>query len=343
MLFPEGLVKLKTRRLLLIILPLPILVGSLFIGPSDSVTFHDIMAWLLKRFFSFDPAINLNETLIRAIIWDVRFPRIILTFLVGGALATSGNTLQALFRNPLVSPYILGLSSGAAFGAALAMVTSWLPVQASAFVFGMSAVGMSYFLARTGKSVSVVTMVLAGIVVSGIFTALLTIVQFLTDPFKLQTIVHWTMGNLHNASWAKLKSAAPPIIIGLIGMFLLRWRMNVLALGDDETRAVGLNPDREKMLLLVPATLAATAAVAVAGVISLVGLVIPHMVRMMIGPDNAWNNPVCFTFGGAFLLIVDNFSRTLTTFEIPVGIFTMLIGGPFFIFLLRRSRIGWEI
>jgi iron complex transport system permease protein len=242
-----------------------------------------------------------------------------------------------------VSPYILGLSSGAAFGAALAMATAWMPIQVSAFVFGMTAVGLSYFLARTGKAVSVVTMVLAGIVVSGIFTALLTIVQFLSDPFKLQTIVHWTMGNLHNASWAKLKSAGIPILAGVTVMFLLRWRMNVLALGDDETRSVGLNPDREKIMLLVPATLAATASVAVAGVISLVGLVIPHMVRMMIGPDNTNNTPICFTFGGSFLLVVDNFSRTLTAFEIPVGIFTMLIGGPFFIYLLRRSRIGWEI
>ena len=124
---------------------------------------------------------------------------------------------------------------------------------------------------------------------------------------------------------------------------MFRWRMNVLAMGDDETRAVGLNPEREKILILVPATLVATASIAVAGVIGLVGLAVPHMVRMMIGPDNTVGMPVSFTFGGSFLLLVDTLSRTLASFEIPIGVFTMLLGGPFFIFLLRKSKIGWEV
>ena len=150
------------------------------------------------------------------------------------------------------------------------------------------------------------------------------------------------MGNLHNASWAKVQSAAPLIATGTVWLFMLRWRMNVLALGDTEARAVGLNPDWEKVLILVPATLSASASVAVAGVIGLVGLVVPHMIRMMLGPDNRVGLPACFAFGGSFLLIVDDFSRTLASFEIPIGIFTTLIGGPFFIYLLKKSRIGWE-
>ena len=334
--------KKNALYLILYALPIPVLLVSIFVGPSEAVTLTDIVQWAGHLLFPETSAPVANPMLIRAVVVDVRLPRILLTFLVGAALAGSGNTLQAVFRNPLVSPYILGLSAGAAFGAALAMAWHFLTVQVSAFIFGLAAVGSSYFLARSGKSVSVVTMVLAGIVVSGIFTALLTIVQFLSDPFKLQTIVHWTMGNLHNAGWGKLKSASWPIGLGIMGMYLMRWKMNVLALGDDETRAVGLNPDRQKLVMLLPATLAATAAVAVAGVISLFGLVIPHMVRMMVGPDNSRSLPICFTFGGAFLLVVDNFSRSLASFEIPVGIFTMLIGGPFFIFLLRRSNIGWE-
>jgi iron complex transport system permease protein len=335
-------VRQENRITLLYLIPLPVLILSLFVGPSDAVSAAHIFQWLGRYLFGWHPDPELNLILIQSIIMDVRLPRILLTFLVGGALASSGNTLQAIFRNPLVSPYILGLSSGAAFGAALSMATGWLPVQPAAFICGLFAVGLSYFLARTGQSVSVVNMVLAGIIVNGIFTAILTIVQFLSDPFKLQTIVHWTMGNLHNASWTKLESAFIPMMIGTVGMFLMRWRMNVLALGDDETRAVGLNPDKEKLIMLAPATLAASGSVAVAGVISMVGLVIPHMVRMMIGPDNTRNIPACFAFGGSFLLVVDNFSRTLAAFEIPVGIFTMLIGGPFFIYLMRRSRIGWE-
>jgi len=330
-------------RRVLFFLPVPLLLASLLVGPSASVGVGQILAWFFSVVFRQPPDPQLNETLIKTILWDVRLPRVALTFLVGGSLAAAGNSLQALFRNPLVSPYILGLSSGAAFGAALAMTIVWLPVQVSAFGFGILAVGISYFLARSRKTVSVVSLILSGVIVTGIFTALLTIVQFLTDPFKLQTIVHWTMGNLHNASWAKLRSAALGIVVGVVWLFLFRWRMNVLALGDEETRAVGLNPERERILVLIPATLAASASIAVAGVIGLIGLAVPHMVRMMLGPDNRHSLPASFTFGGAFLLIVDDFSRTIASFEIPVGVFTTLLGGPFFIFLLKKARIGWEV
>ncbi len=330
-------------RWLLYLLPLPLLLGCLLVGPATGISSGQIAAWLMAQLSGQAADPRLNADLVQTILWEVRLPRVLLTFLVGGALAASGNALQALFRNPLVDPYILGLSSGAAFGAALAMSLVWLPVQVSAFVFGSAAVGLSYFLARSGKAVSVVSLVLSGVIVSGIFTALLTIVQFLTDPFKLQTIVHWTMGNLHNASWEKLRSAAAGITVGVAWLYLYRWRMNVLALGDEEARAVGLNPERERLLILVPATLAATAAIAVAGVIGLIGLAIPHMVRMMLGPDNRITLPASFTFGGAFLLAVDTLSRTLASFEIPVGVFTTLFGGPFFIFLLKKARVGWEV
>ncbi len=328
---------------LLLALPLPVFVLSLFVGPSEAASPGEVLSWIANGLFGFGLDDGANYDLVGTILIDVRLPRVLLTFLVGGCLGSAGNSLQALFRNPLVSPYILGLSSGAAFGAALAMTTAWMPLQPAAFAFGILAVGISYFLARTGKSVSVVSLILSGVIVSGIFTALLTVVQFLTDPFKLQTIVHWTMGNLHNASWGKLRSAAPLCIAGVVWLYLFRWRMNVLAMGDEETRAVGLNPEREKLLILIPATLAATASIAVAGVIGLVGLVVPHMVRMMIGPDNTRTLPASFAFGGSFLLIVDSFSRAVASFEIPIGVFTTLIGGPFFIFLLKKAKIGWEV
>ena len=322
---------------ILYVVPLPVLILSLLTGPSGTVTSGGIFLWAIDRLIGTQEKVIADRELIQTILIDVRLPRVLLTFLVGGSLAVAGNALQALFRNPLVCPYILGLSSGAAFGAALAMTIVWLPIQPAAFSFAMLAVGVAYFLARSRKSVSVVSLILSGVIVSGIFTALLTIVQFLTDPFKLQTIVHWTMGNLHNAGWEKLRSASPFCIAGLIWLFLLRWRMNVLALGDDETRAVGLNPEREKFLVLIPATLVASASIAVAGVIGLVGLVIPHMVRMMIGPDNTYSLPASFTFGGSFLLVVDSLSRSVAPFEIPIGVFTTLLGGPFFIFLLRHT------
>lgn len=327
----------------LYLLPLPVLAAALFVGPSSQVRAGLVWQWLWSAATGAELSPDVNEFLVRSVTLNIRLPRALLTFLVGGALGASGAAMQSVFRNPLVSPYILGLSAAAAFGAALALATGWLPVQLAAFAFGLLAVGMSYFLARSGRSVSVVALVLSGIIVSGFFTALLTIVQFVTDPFKLQTIVQWTMGNLHTANWDKVASSGPLILAGAAGMFLFRWRMNVLAMGDEETRAVGLNPEREKLNVLVPATLAASAAVAAGGVIGLVGLVIPHMVRMMLGPDNSRSIPACFTFGGAFLLIVDTCSRAAASFEIPIGIFTTLIGSPFFIYLLKKSRIGWNL
>ena len=335
---------LKNRLLLcaLYALPLPVLLLSLFIGPAQSFGPKEILRWLLALMPGQTWTPPTQPELMQAIVFQVRVPRILLTFLVGGTLASSGAALQALFRNPLVSPYILGLQSGAAFGAATALATAWLPLQPAALGGGLLAVGLSYFLARRGRQVSIVTLILSGIIVTGIFTSLLTIVQFLTDPFRLQSIVHWTMGNLHTASWAKLHSAWYLMLGGSAGLFLLRWRMNVLALGDEETRAVGLNPEREKAWVLLCASLGASASVAAAGVIGLLGLAVPHMVRMLIGADNRSLVPASFAFGGTFLLIVDDASRALASFEIPIGIFTTLLGGPFFIFLLKRTRIGWE-
>jgi iron complex transport system permease protein len=327
------------NKIVFYIVPLPLMIVSLFVGPSDVINTQDILVWMQNRIMHSNSYDQEKFRMVEAIVFNVRFPRVLLAFLIGSALTVSGNSFQALFRNPLVSPDILGLSSGAAFGAAAALVFPFLPLQPTAFVFGLAAVGISYFLAMTRKGVSTVSLILAGIIVSGIFTALLTIVQFLTDPFKLQTIVHWTMGNLHNAGWSKVRSSVFPIMVGMVWLYFMRWRMNVIALGDEETRAVGLNPEREKILILLPATLIASASVAVAGVIGMVGLAFPHMVRMMTGPDNRTTQPVSMAFGGSLLLLVDDFSRTVTSFEIPIGIFTTLIGGPFFVYLLKKSRM----
>lgn len=325
----------RTITILIYSLPIPIVLVSLFIGPSSNVNPSSIFNFLIHQN---DPA-----NLVKSVVFDVRLPRVLLTFLVGGSLAISGCSIQAIFRNPLTDSYILGLSSGAAFGAALALAFAFIPVQVSAFCFGLVAVGLSYFMARKNKSVSIVSLILSGIIVSGIFTALLTIVQFYSDPFKLQSIIHWTMGNLHNANWEKVQSAIFPISLGVIVLFFYRWKLNVLALGDDEARTVGINPDRDKLIILVAASLASSSAVAVAGIIGLYGLIVPHMVRMFIGPDNKQAIPLNFLFGGMFLLIIDNFSRTFSSFEIPIGVFTMLLGAPFFIWLMKKTNIGWDM
>ena len=332
----------KVLKIILYCLPLPVLIASLFVGPSELVTFNSLIHYFSLLINNSNEITSQDNSVIFSIITDVRLPRILIAFLVGGALSVSGNSLQAIFRNPLVSPYILGLSSGAAFGAALALAYSFFSVQLLAFVFGLIAVGMSYFAARKHKNVSIVSLILSGVIVTGIFTALLTVIQFLSDPFKLQSIVHWTMGNMHNVSWQSLKSSYIPILAGLAILYLMRWKLNVLALGDEEAKTSGVNPERAKIIVLTAATFSASAAVSVAGIIGMYGLIVPHMVRMMVGPDNRQALPLNFIFGGTFLLIIDDFSRTIANFEIPIGVFTMLIGAPIFLYLIKKTNIGWE-
>ncbi len=317
----------------------PLLVGflALFFGPAEGVSPAEVWTLLPSWLGGMEGLAADRLYLVRAVVWEVRLPRVVLALLVGAALSLSGASLQALFRNPLVSPDVLGLTAGAAFGAALALATSWLPLHPAAFLGGLLAVGITYGIAYARQGVAVVALILAGVIISGFFTALLTIVQFLADPFRLQTIVQWTMGNLHTAKWSKVSSAGPPIVVAAVWLLLRRWRLNVLALGEVEARAVGLQPEWEKVLVLIPATLAAASAVAVAGIIGMVGLSLPHAARLLVGADNRRLLPVTASLGAAFLVVVDTCSRSLMAHELPVGIFTMLTGGPFFVVLLRQK------
>ncbi len=276
------------------------------------------------------------------ILLNVRLPRILLTFMVGAALSVSGAVLQGLFRNPLVDSYILGISSGAAFGASLAILYSLSFVNIYAFAGGVIAVVITYLIAHSNKQLSTITVILSGMIVSGVFIALLTMVQYISNPYKLQAIVQWTMGNLHAASWIEVKQAFLPILLTIACSFLYRWRLNLLALGDDAARAIGVNPLPDKIILIICATLMTTTTVAVAGIISFYGLFLPHIVRMMIGADNSKSLPANIFLGGTFLLIIDSLSRTLFVFEIPIGVFTTILGGAFFVFLLKKNKINWN-
>ncbi len=327
--------KKRFPEVILYLVPIPLIFVSILFGPSELLSINE----LAKLLISNSKSSGEDFEVIRDIVLNIRLPRVILAFLIGAALTVSGNSLQALFRNPLVSPDILGLSAGAAFGAAFSLAYGLLPLQISAFISGLLAVSLSYLLAVTYRGISTITLILAGIIVTSFFTALLTIIQFLTDPFKLQSIVHWTMGNLHTASWSKVSSAVFPITLSLIWLMLIRWKLNIVSLGDTETKAVGVNPDRAKLLIIIPATLACSSSVAVAGVVAMVGLVVPHMIRMLVGPDNIKVQPMAVVFGGSFLLCVDTISRTLTEYEIPISIFTILIAAPFFVYLLKKGKI----
>ncbi len=329
------------RLLFFLVFPLLVLGAAMLLGPPGGPGALRILRWAWDATFASGRWPAPDDLLIRTILLEVRLPRVLLAFLVGSALASSGTALQALVRNPLVSPDILGLSAGAACGAALAMTVSWIPLQPAAFLTAVLAAALCYFMAMRRRSVSALSLVLAGIIVNGIFTAALTLIQVANDPFKLQTIVHWTMGNLHNAGWGKLQSVALPVLAGSVILFLFRWRLDVLVLGEEECRAVGLHPEREKILFLLAAILSSAAAAAVAGIIGLVGLAVPHMGRMLVGPGHQRLMPVSFLLGGVFLVVVDTFARSVALFEIPVGVFTTLVCAPFFIVLLKRATAAF--
>ncbi len=278
------------------------------------------------------------------VLLDIRLPRVLSAMLVGMAVSVSGAVLQGVLRNPLVDPYILGLSSGAAFGAALAIAAAtWLPVQLSAFAFGLLAMGIAYTMARTGGKVPIVSLILSGVITSAIFTALLSIVQMSAHERSLQTIVRWIMGSFNAVTWSALGSIWLLIIAGTTVMILLRWRLNVLALGDDEARSAGMNVERYKAIFIVCAALVSAVSVSIAGIVALVGLIIPHMVRMIAGPDHRTLLPLSAALGATYLVLVDDLARAAFGYEIPLSIITTLIGAPFFWLLLRATKAsGWE-
>lgn len=333
------------KKICLIILPIILIVFSVQLGSTGILGFSEFWGYVyssIQEIFNPNSIGNEVDKSIQTILWQVRLPRVILTFLVGAALAVSGGVLQAIFRNPIVDPFSLGISSGAAFGAALAMVLGFFSINLSAFTFGVLAVAITYMVSTFGFKSSVVTIVLAGMIISGVFSALLTLLQYISDPYKLQAIIQWTMGNLHTASWQKVESSLYPILIGMVGIYILRWKLNLLSLGDEEALAVGVNPKNTKLILIGLATLITAASVASVGMISLFGLIIPHITRMIFGPNNSIGVVANISIGGSLLLVIDNFSRTIMPFEIPIGVFTMIIGSPIFIYLMRKNAINWN-
>lgn len=334
----------KIKVFSLVLFPILVLFFSLLLGSSEMLSLSELIQHLATLFQKTIAGNELSTSSnIETILWNIRLPRVLLTFLVGASLSISGSVLQALFRNPIVDPFSLGISSGAAFGASLAMIFPLFSVSFSAFFFGVLAVGITYAVSYAGSKTSIVTIVLSGMIITGVFTALLTVLQYISDPYKLQAIIQWTMGNLHTASWAKLNPSAYIILLGMGGIILFRWRLNLLALGDQEALAVGVNPRNSKLLIVGLATLITSISVAMAGMISLFGLIIPHIVRMLFGANNQIGVLANISIGGSFLLLIDNFSRTILPFEVPIGVFTMLLGAPLFIYLLRKNLTHWNL
>lgn len=286
-----------------------------------------------------DPAIP-------TVLLELRGPRIAAALLIGAALAAAGAAYQSLFRNPLVSPDILGVSAGAAVGAVLGIFFSLsvIAVQSLAFAFGLVAVGVVYAVARAVRGHDpLLVLVLAGVVVGSLLGACIALLKYLADPYnQLPAITFWLLGSLASASPADVWPMLPLLLIGIVPMWLLRWRINVLSLEDDEARAIGVETRRIRPAVIAAATLMTSAAVAVSGVIGWIGLVIPHLARLMVGPEFSRLLPASAMLGAAFLLATDTLARTITETEIPLGVLTAFIGTPLFLWQLATSRRSWQ-
>ncbi|GIU30579.1 iron ABC transporter permease [Shewanella schlegeliana] len=274
----------------------------------------------------------------------IRLPRLLTALIVGAGLAVSGAVYQGVFRNPLVSPDILGVASGCMFGAAMGLImpgSSWIMVQLLAFVCGLSAACAAMFMAKRFGSNSLLLMIMTGIIVGSIFGAALTMLKALADPYgELPAIVFWLMGSLSVSSWSTVAQLIIPVALGYGLIHTLRYRLNVLCLGDHQSRSLGVEPARLRLVLIVISSFIVASCVATVGSVAWIGLVVPHMVRTFTGANNMRLIPISTAVGAMFLLLADSVARASFSMEIPIGIVTSLVGAPLFAFLLFRFRQG---
>ncbi|MBU3106927.1 FecCD family ABC transporter permease [Clostridium gasigenes] len=317
--------------LFLLSLFVSVLLGRFFIKPG----------LLIKVLISKILPITVDwPTQIENLIFGIRLPRVIMGALIGAGLSCAGAAYQGIFKNPMVSPDVLGASSGAGFGAALGLFLAlgYKGVSVSAFLFGIIAVLLVYLASKKMKNNPTLALVLTGMMVSSLFTAGISFLKIVADPTNiLPAITYWLMGSLASIRMNDVAFAGPLIVVGIIPIFLLRWKINLLTLGDEEARSMGVNTKRVRLIIMVSATLITSAAVSVSGMIGWVGLVIPHLARMIVGSDYRKLVPASLFLGGSYMLIVDNFARLITTSEIPIGILTAFVGAPFFMFLILKD------
>ncbi len=322
-----------------------IALAGLALGPT-SVRLDDTVRILLSHLFGLHTASHVSTTA-DTIVWDVRLPRVLLAGLVGATLGLTGATYQGVFRNPLADPYLIGVATGAALGATIVVVSgasvSWhglslLPM--AAFAGAISSVVVVYGVARVGGAVPVMTLILAGVAVSSLSTAI-TSYLMIHNTSNAGLIFSVTLGGFNTASWTKLLWVLPYAVPAAIVILAHARIINVLSLDEDQARFLGVDVERTKLLLLGVSSLAAAAAVSVGGTIGFVGLIVPHAIRLVWGPDNRYLLPMSIVVGAAFLIAADLVARTADRpAEIPVGIITAFCGVPFFLYLLRRARIG---
>lgn len=321
------------RAAILILLPLlcvaaALVAGRYSLGLSDTV----------KALFA--PADVPAENY--RVVWYLRLPRSLAAAMCGAALAVSGAAFQGVFRNPLVNSGLLGVSNGAGFGACVAIVFlgGGAYTYVLSFLFALVAVVLSYFSGRVSKVTTSVTLILGGVIVSSFFSALISILKYVADPYsQLPTITFWFMGSFASINYSHFY-AFIPMAAGMLLIFLSRWRINVLSMGDKEAAALGVDVRRYKFLIVAGATLATASAVCISGTIGWVGLVVPHIGRMIVGNNNVKLIPVSMSIGACFLTVMDILARNITAAELPIGILCAIIGTPFFVYLLKKTRGG---
>lgn len=320
----------------LILLTLILAVGSLCLG-QFRLSVGDVLSQLFTLTTPDGPA--------GQIVWSVRLPRVLIALLAGGALGLCGAVLQGVFQNPLVDPHIIGVTSGSAFGGTLAILLGFSPVvmTASTFSFGLAALMLVWLIAALQGRENTLVLILSGIIMSGFFAALVSLMQYMADTEEtLPNIVFWLLGSFATANWHKVLMLAIPVSVVSLVLLQLRWRINLLALEEKDALALGVPLKPLRRSVLVCCAILVSSQVAVSGSIAWVGLVIPHLARLLVGADHRRLLPVAFWIGGSFMLVVDDLARTLTQAEIPIGIITALLGAPVFAGLLihnsRRSR-----
>lgn len=330
--------KKQTQRIALWgIILLGVFMLSFSIG-RYGVPVSEVVRIFLGRIF---PMTQTWTAEMQTVVLNIRLPRIVMACLVGCALSAAGASYQGVFQNPMASPDILGASSGAAFGAALAILLggSTRIITLAAFASSLVTVMAVYLIAQRAPGLRVVNLILAGIMVGSLFTAGTSYIKLVADPTnQLPAITYWMMGSLSGSKLKQVAFVIVPIALGLIPLILIRWQVNILTLGDEEARTLGVNTSRLRLVVILCATLITAASVSVSGMIGWVGLVIPHLCRKLVGNNYRYLLPASMIAGAIFLLIVDNVSRNLLAVEIPIGILTAFIGAPFFIYLIAKRE-----
>ncbi|ELZ5941056.1 FecCD family ABC transporter permease [Providencia vermicola] len=304
-----------------------------------SLTFNQFLNLLMAELST---STTIDDPRTATVFWQIRFPRTLAAIIIGGGLAIAGAAYQGMFRNPLVSPDILGVSAGAGVGAVIAIFLgqSLVYIQLAAFIGGLLAVTLVCLIARMARQHDpILSLVLVGVAISALCGSAISLMKILADPYtQLPSITFWLLGGLSSITQHDLLSAFPIMLLGIIPLLLLRWRMNLLSLSDEEAKSLGINVSLLRAVFIISATLITASAVSIAGIIGWIGLIVPHITRMIVGANFRYQLPASMAIGAIMLLITDTLARSIAAIELPLGILTSAVGAPFFLAILLQTR-----